>query len=141
MNPLLNYKKRLLEEKSYWKNDGLTYEGIKQLNKNGYLPHGEVFRMGRPLINELFHIRPYEIMKKIIRPTLTIHGTNDTMVPYDIAKEFYKVNELCDFVSIKGADHGFTAPGDEEYTDPQTVKWQAFAIEKAVEWIHKNSSR
>ena len=139
MNPLLNYKKRLLEEKPFWKDDKLSKEGIRDLNERGYLPHGSVFRMGRPLINELFHIHPYLNMSKITTPTLTIHGTKDSMVPYDIAFRFHKVTSKNKFLSIAGADHGFTAPGDEDYSDPQTIKWQTFAIDNAIEWILKYS--
>jgi len=137
MNPLLNYKKRLLEDKPFWKNGKLTDKAIKDLNKKGYLAHGTVFRMGRPLINELYHIHPYLAMSKITVPTLTIHGTNDSMVPYRISSRYYKVNCEYKFLSIKGADHGFTMPGDEDYKHPQTIKWQNIAIEEAKNWIIK----
>ena len=138
MNPLLNYKKRLLEEKPFWENGKLSKEGIRDLNEKGYLPHGSVFRMGRPLINELFHIHPYLDMSKITVPTLTIHGTEDSMVSFDIAYQYHKVKGKSKFISIKGADHGFTVPGDEEYSDPQTIKWQAFAIDGAINWFLKH---
>lgn len=138
MNPLLNYKKRLLEDKPFWQNKKLTKKGIDELNKIGYLPHGSVFRMGRPLINELFHINPYLDMSKITVPTLTIHGTKDSMVPFDISFQYHKAKGKSKFISIEGADHGFTVPGDEEYSDPQTIKWQALAIDEAINWLLKH---
>lgn len=139
MNPLLNYKKRLLEEKSFWGQNSLTREGAQELSQQGYLPHGTVFRMGIPLINELFYIHPYLEMKNITVPTLTIHGSNDSMVPFDISEQYHKVRGHSEFIAIEGADHGFTESGDEDYTRPQTIEWQNFAIKKAVSWISKYS--
>lgn len=137
MNPLLNYKRRLLEEKPFWHEGHLNNDGIEALNRDGWLPHGTVFRMSRQLINELFHIRPYLEMSKISVPTLTVHGTKDSMVPFDVALQYHKVNSQYEFLRIEGADHGFTVSGDEDYSDPQTIAWQELAFDNAVNWILK----
>jgi alpha-beta hydrolase superfamily lysophospholipase len=135
MNPLLNYKSRLLDEKPFWFNNQLTEEGRKTLNADGWLRHYDVLRLGRPLINELFFVQPHLEMSKVQVPTLTIHGTRDSKIPYDVTQQYYRVNSECRLLTIDGADHEFAKPGDDEFKDPQTVAWQDYAIDNAAEWI------
>ena len=115
----------------------MTQEGIEDLNRDGYLSHGSTIRMGRPFLNELFHVHPYLLMSSITVPTLTIHGTEDNMVPYEVARSYHQVSAPSEFLSIEGADHGFTVHGDEDYSDPQTRVWQQTAFDATVRWILK----
>ena len=137
LNPLLDYGKRMLFDKpQYWKNESLTAKAINELKENHFLPHGD-FQIGRSLLNELFYIRPYQTMQKINIPVLTIHGDEDSMVPYDIAKHYALVNAESDFVTIPGADHGFVHPDDEDYTHPETISNREIVFNKVIEWIKK----
>ena len=85
LNPLLDYGKRMLFDKPFWEDGALTERGRAELDGRGWLPHGE-FRIGRSLFNELFRIRPHERLKELSVPMLAIHGSADSMVPYEIAK-------------------------------------------------------
>lgn len=138
LNPLLNYGKRMLFAKEFWKKDRLTKEGAKTLAKQGWLPHGD-FRMGLALINELLYIKPYEKMAKLELPILTIHGDEDSMVPFDIAKEYATPNDRCSFITIKGADHGFTHPDDEDFTHSDTIRFRNFVFESVLNWINNHN--
>ena len=138
--PLLDFKNQLLAQKSFWGNDRLNSTGIETMRRDGYLIHRNTFRMGRALINELYHVKPHLRMADIRVPTLTIHGKADALVPYWIAEKYHKVNSEFELISIEEADHGFSVRGDENYTHPQTLEWQSFANNKAVQWMLKFNS-
>lgn len=137
LNPILDYARRMLFTKPYWDKDHLTLKGAQNLRKSGWLPHGS-FKMGRGLINELLFIKPFEKISEITIPILTIHGDKDSMAPFDIAKKYTKANKKSEFVPIKGADHGFTNPDDEEFTHPNTIKFRSIVFEKVMNWIKEN---
>ena len=134
LNPLLDYGLRMLYSKPFWNGTRLTDDGIKELNEKGWLPHGE-FRMGRALIDELPFIRPYEKMAGITFPILTIHGDRDSSVPIEIARRYGLPNKNCQFVTIEGAEHGFTYPDDEDSTNPETGRFQKIVFDKILNWI------
>ena len=137
LNPVLNYGQRMLYSKSYWSKDHITTGGAKILQKQGWLHHGS-FRMGRALINELFYVKPFEKISDIMIPILTIHGDKDSMVPINVSKKFAKSNKKSEFMSIKGADHGFTNPDDEDFTHPNTLQFRSIVFNKVLSWINKN---
>lgn len=134
LNPLFDYALRMLYSKPYWNQNKLTDEGMKTLKKQGWLPHGS-FHMGRALVNELLHIKPYEKMQQLTIPVLTIHGDKDSMVPYEIAKRYGLPNPKSGFITIEGADHGFTHPDDEDFTHPTTIKNREVVFNKVIDWI------
>lgn len=139
LNPVFDYGARMLFSKPYWENDHLTKQGATTLRKKGWLPHGS-FRMGRALVNELLYIKPYDIMSRLEIPVLTIHGDKDSMVPFDIAKKYALANSQSQFIPIKGADHGFTKPGDDEFTAPETIEFRSFVFNKVLGWIREHGS-
>jgi len=65
-------------------------------------------------------------------PTMLIHGTNDTDVPYEqslmMAEEFEKYNVEHELVTIPGAEHGLR-DGDPELVEA--------ANNSAVEFINR----
>ena len=134
LNPLLDYKRRMLDPKPFWNGKQLTEEGAAQLKTIGWLPHGQ-FRMGRCLINELLQLKPYEAMKAIDCPVLVIHGTKDGVVPFDLAKKYSTHLRRGTFVAIRGADHGFTQPGDQDMDTPQTIQFRERVFNLITDWI------
>jgi len=76
---------------------------------------------------------PVRNVKKDYPPTLLVHGTEDTDVPYELsanmAKEFAKHKVPHVFVTVKGAGHGLSG-GDK--------KLVAEAHEKALDFIRKH---
>lgn len=55
LNPLLNYRKRLIDDKPYWHNGQISDEAGRELLHRGYLVHSPTFKLGRPLLNEIFY--------------------------------------------------------------------------------------
>jgi pimeloyl-ACP methyl ester carboxylesterase len=92
LNPLLNYKKRFIDDKPYWHNDQIDDDAGSELLANGYLAHSPTFKLGRALLNEVFYLHPRRSLGQITTPTLLIHGTRDTFIPVDPSRR--AVSEL-----------------------------------------------
>ncbi|MBP2323788.1 alpha-beta hydrolase superfamily lysophospholipase [Kibdelosporangium banguiense] len=135
-NPLLNYKKRFIDDKPYWHDDQINEETGKELAEQGFVAHSPTFKLGRALLNEVFWLQPHTVLGEIKTPTLIIHGTKDTFIPVESSRT--AVRELrCEhqLVEIKGAQHGFAVHDDPTYANPQSQEWQAFVIRTVAEWL------
>ncbi len=136
LNPNLNYKDRYIDQKPHWSGDFLSDEAAARLSADGFLQHSATVRHSRALLNEVFWLRPWEVIGEITAPTLIVHGTKDTFVPVEVsraaAQQFRVEHRL---VEIEGAQHGFAVHEDPQYLNPQTQQWQAFVIETVVDWV------
>jgi len=52
INPLINYKKRFIDDKPYWIDDQIDDDAGRELLQKGLLSHSPTFKLGRPLLNE-----------------------------------------------------------------------------------------
>lgn len=134
LNPLFDYGRRMLFDKPYWGGGGLTADGLAALAGRGWLEHGE-FRIGPAMLNELLCVRPQDAVRNLGVPLLTIHGDADTMVPHDVSRRCTEEARDSEFVTIRGADHGFVHPDDEGYDHPDTLRFRAAVLDKAFSWI------
>lgn len=135
-NPLLNYKKRLVDEKPYWSADRIGEEAGRDLAERGFLLHNPNFKLGRPLLNEVFYVQPHRALPEVVAPTLFVHGTGDTFVPIDSSREAIKTMRAgARLIEIEGAQHGFAVHDDPEYREPETQRWQASVIRSVAEWL------
>lgn len=139
LNPLLNYKRRLIDEKPYWHDDRIDQTAGHELTANGYIPHSPSFKLGRALLNELFYIEPHAVLHEVVTRTLVIHGTRDTFIPIQSSREHMtKITGPHELLEIEGAQHGFAVHDDPEYRNPQTREWQAQVIRVVVDWIKRD---
>ncbi|MFC1406133.1 MULTISPECIES: alpha/beta hydrolase [Streptacidiphilus] len=137
INPLLNYKKRFIDDKPYWYDDRLDIEAGRELAEHGYLAHSPSFKLGRPLLNEVFHLQPHRVVEQLAVPTLVVHGTRDTFIPVESSRDFAKrVPVEVQLLEVDGAQHGIAVHDDPAYADPQTQDWQRSFISTAAEWIN-----
>jgi pimeloyl-ACP methyl ester carboxylesterase len=136
LNPLLNYKKRFVDDKPYWVDDRISVDAGRELAELGYLEHSPAFKLGRALLNEVFFVRPHLALRDIAAPALFIHGTGDTFIPVESSRAAVaQIRGESRLVEIEGAQHGIAVPDDPGYHDPQTQQWQATAIRAVVDWI------
>ena len=136
LNPLLNYKKRFIDDKPYWSDDRISEEAGRELAEQGFIAHSPSFKLGRGLLNEVFYLQPHESLKDLTMPTLIVHGTRDTFIPVDSSREYARqINAPVTLLEVEGAQHGFAVHDDPGYLDPQTQEWQAFVIRSVAEWI------
>lgn len=135
-NPLLNYKKRFIDDKPYWHGDQIEDEAGRTLLKQGYIAHSPTFKLGRPLLNEVFYLRPNSVLEQVSDSTLIVHGTRDTFIPIESSRAAAAaISGECRLVEIDGAQHGFAVHDDPQYADPQTKIWQAGVIELVADWV------
>ncbi len=135
-NPLLNYKKRFIDDKPYWHHDEIDEEAGRALSAQGYIAHSPTFKLGRPLLNEVFYLRPDRVLDQVAVATLIVHGTKDTFIPVESSREASKViGGECRLVEIDGAQHGFAVHDDPGYADPQSQRWQSEVIELVGQWV------
>jgi hypothetical protein len=134
LNPNLDYAENWLQDTEKWADGHLSPSATTHLEEFGWLPRGE-FRMGRALVNEVIHVRPADLMPGITAPCLTIHGTADTLVSFQTARDNYRTAGESRFIAVEGADHGFLVPGDEELQDPRTHRYRKDVIAATVEWL------
>jgi hypothetical protein len=134
LNPLLDYGEHMLFSKGFWENDQISFKGNEILKTQGWLPHGE-FRMGSELIDELSNIQSFEKMGSPSIPILVIHGNKDCIVPFEIAQKYSNSNQNSTFVTINGADHGFTSPNDDNLSHPDTIHFRDIIFKKVIKWI------
>jgi pimeloyl-ACP methyl ester carboxylesterase len=136
LNPLIDYKKRFIDDKPYWSDDRIDETAGRELAERGFLAHSPTFKLGRPLLNEIFQLRPDRAMGEITTPTLVVHGTRDTFIPVDSSRTYVQlVRGPARLLEIDGAQHGFAVHDDPQYADPQTGQWQAFVIRSIAEWL------
>jgi pimeloyl-ACP methyl ester carboxylesterase len=136
LNPLLNYKRRLVDEKPYWHDDRIDENAGQKLTAQGFLPHSPTFKLGRALLNEVFYVEPHRVLADIQAPTLFVHGTRDTFIPIDSSRwalEQMKVPTR--LVEIEGSQHGFAVHDDPQYEDPQSKQWQAEVIATIADFL------
>ncbi len=140
LNPLLNYKKRFVDDKSYWVNEQISEEAGRKLTEEGFIAHSPSFKLGRPLLNEIFYLRPHEAVRDIVAPTLVVHGTHDTFIPVESSRRYVQeIRGKAKLLEIEGAQHGFAIHDDPEYRDPQSQEWQAFVIQSVTDWALQHS--
>jgi uncharacterized protein len=136
INPLLNYKKRFIDDKPYWHGEHIEREAGDELASQGFIPHSPTFKLGRALLNEVFYVQPHLALGQVTAPVLIVHGTGDTFVPVESSR-----NAVSSFaggarlIEIDGAQHGIAVPEDPQYQDPQTRAWQAYAVRVIAEWV------
>jgi uncharacterized protein len=136
LNPLLNYRKRLIDDKPYWNNRQISEDAGSELLNQGYLAHSPTFKLGRSLLNEVFYLQPHTVLGNIHTPTLIVHGTKDTFIPVESSR--WAVQQLRaehSLIEVEGAQHGFAIHDDPSYVNPQSQQWQAEVVEAVVSWI------
>lgn len=135
-NPLIDYKQRFVDEKRAWENDYISEKGGRQLLEQGYLGHSPTFKLGRPILNEVFWLQPRVVLGEITAPTLIVHGTEDTFISVESSRLADK-QITCEhrLLELEGAQHGFAVHDDPEYAHPQSQAWQAEVIEGVRDWL------
>jgi hypothetical protein len=86
LNPLLNYRRHLIDDKLYSHNGQISEEAGPELLNYGYLAHSPTFKLGRSLLNEVFYLPPHTALRDVQAPTLSVHDTKDTFIPVESSR-------------------------------------------------------
>lgn len=135
-NPLIDYKKRFVDEKKAWEKGYINEKGAAQLREQGFVGHSPTFKLGRAMVNEVFWLAPRDVLGEIKAPTLIVHGTEDTFIPVESSREANR-QLTCEhqLLELEGSQHGFAVHDDPEYAHPQSQRWQAEVIEAVTNWL------
>lgn len=136
LNPLIDYKQRFVDEKRAWQHDYISEKAGRQLLEQGYVGHSPTFKLGRPILNEVFWFQPRTALGEITTPTLIVHGTEDTFIPVSSSRAADK-QLTCEhkLVELEGAQHGFAVHDDPEYVHSQSRAWHASVIKAIQDWL------
>ena len=135
-NPLLDYKKRFVDDKDYWSGDHIDVEAGERLAADRYVAHSQSFRLGAALLNEVFWWDARAELARITVPTLIVHGTKDTFIPVQSSRAaVVALGGPHRLLEVDGAQHGFAVRDDPGYLQPQTQQWQAWVIDETVAWL------
>jgi pimeloyl-ACP methyl ester carboxylesterase len=136
-NPLLDYKKRFIDDKPEWNGDQISEEAGRRLIAQGFLAHSPTFKLGRALLNEIFYLNPRQALGELTGPVLLVHGTRDTFIPVESSRAAVGQVTRAEarLIEIDGAQHGFAVHDDPLYRDPQTQQWQASVIRSVTAWL------
>lgn len=120
-NPVLDYEQTFLKPRLPWGKSIFNAESYQELKNKGFVTiPGKDFQIGKQLVQEFSKYKPFIELRKVQCPVLTIHGLNDTKVPYWVSEVYGKPNDKSQFISIN-SDHGFGEQKD--YVNRKTVDW------------------
>lgn len=108
LTPELIFGKEFFEKGGY---EALGQQGYITLNNN---------KLGKELFYEFKNYKPYEKLKRVKCPVLTIHGTKDKHVAYWPSEKYGKPNEKSKFLSVD-AEHGLHLKRSDVIRE--TVNW------------------
>ncbi|MFE3858441.1 alpha/beta hydrolase [Streptomyces griseorubiginosus] len=135
-NPQLDYKRRTIDSRPYWTNDVINEEAARELNERGAIQFTPTLRHGRPILNEVFWLRPHEALGEVQAPTLIVHGTADTLVPFESSRDAVpRFTAPVQLVPVEGSQHGFAVHDDPQYLNPKSKEYQAFVIRTVTDWL------
>jgi pimeloyl-ACP methyl ester carboxylesterase len=135
-NPLLDYKKRFVDDKDYWSDDRINSASADLLTADGYIAHSPSFKLGRALLNEVFWVDARAELAQVKAPTLLVHGTRDTFIPIESSRSAATtLTSRHELMEVDGAQHGFAVHDDPAYVERQTQEWQQAVIDRTVRWF------
>lgn len=120
LSPVLDYRRTFLKPETEWTEEWFTPEALRQAESLGELDL-DGFPLGCALLKEFGTLNPGEVLSRLSVPTLIVHGTEDTMVPFDVAQAVARKCGHVRFLPIVGADHGFE--GDEDTVFGEVTRW------------------
>lgn len=118
--PVIDYKRTFLQPETEWAKEWFSREAFAKAKKTGRL-NLDGFKLGHKLLAEFSRLNPGQTLLKLRVPTLIVHGTDDSYVPFEPSKKYGLQYRYGKFVPIKGADHGFQ--GFEKQVYATVTKW------------------
>jgi len=106
-NPVLNYDHTFLNPTLPWLKDKKEYM-MKDILEKGWTTLGsKKYVIGKSLFDDMAKFQPYKALENIRIPTMIIHGTSDTKVPYEDSKEYFALLIHGKLLTIENSEHGF----------------------------------
>lgn len=126
-NSLIDYDSHIQGAGTIWRRKYWGKPALERAKKFGFTQIGSrKFKVGLPLIEEVYTLKPWKELLKVEIPTLFIHGDKDTYVPYQDSVKYSQMVKNGGLITVKGAEHGFhDRPEDAETADKATIEFFA----------------
>ncbi len=134
ISPVLDYQQTFLTPKTPWMKTQFTNEKLRDAEETGYISFEGMFDIGIKLIEEMRIIKPYEYIRTLDKPILTIHGERDTIVPVETSMEHGVPNRHSRLVILPNTDHGYIAYGDDGESEA-SLRNRAQIIQWTADWL------
>lgn len=119
-NPVTNPRATFLEGRTDWSKEHFNDQTLEEAAARGYL-YLDDYRVGTPLIAEMFVSDFRPVFAAITQPLLVIHGDADQIVPVELTRSTFREGDTAKVSITPGAAHGF--PGSQESVIDDTVSW------------------
>lgn len=122
-NPCLNYGHCFLNPTTTWMNHQI--DRIRsEFESQGWSTLGSrKFKIGKHLFEEMKNLYPYK-QTGITLPTLIIHGTTDSYVPFEDSKQFAESLKNGSIHAVENGEHGFQdVPEQSKQALDETLKF------------------
>jgi uncharacterized protein len=122
-NPVLNYEHTFLNPTLPWIRSRKEHVK-KDIREKGWTTLGsENYILGEALFKEMARLIPYQALSSINIPTIIIHGTKDSTVPYEDSRDYVGHLPNGKLITIEGAAHGFHNLGETEKAIEATINF------------------
>lgn len=121
--PVLDLHRTFIEPETPWGRENFSGKQQELLSAQGFIVVNGTFEFGSVLFEELRHYDPRRHFLNSAVPALVVHGDQDSVISYEIAREAARSRPSCAFHTVAGADHGFDSAEHEEDAITATVAW------------------
>jgi alpha-beta hydrolase superfamily lysophospholipase len=133
LNPALDLRRSLIEPEMPWARQWFTPEALANLHETGSIVIDGGFAVGAALVDEMRRgPEPKCLLRGVDLPLVVIHGSADTYVSYETARDFVDTHPRATFVPVEGAEHGFHEGWATRRVCDEVVRWIA-VLEGAVD--------
>ena len=108
LNPVLDMERTFTRPELPWARRSFTPEAMTGLIDTGRVLIDQRFPVGPELVDEMSRgPQPQTGLRLVDVPILVVHGSSDTYVSYEIAKEFALRHPRATLVTVEDGEHGF----------------------------------
>jgi alpha-beta hydrolase superfamily lysophospholipase len=124
LNPVLDMRRTFIAPELPWARRSFTPEALAALPERGAIVIDDTFAVGPGLVAEMDSgPQPTALLGDADVPMLVVHGTQDTYVSFDIARDFATSRSGTTFVAIDGAEHGFGLRHEADAVRDHVLRW------------------
>lgn len=122
-NPVINYRTTFIDATVEWGREYFNQKKVDELAYRSCTPIPETdFLISARMTQELLFMKPESTVWPSDIPLLILHGSADTLVPYEDARDYAEANRpAAKFVGLEDVDHGFDQKLEEAMT--MTKDW------------------
>ena len=120
--PVLSYQRTFLQPETDWAKSIFNLKALSLLEKTNKLFVNPKFPISSRLVEEMRIIKPEITLRELKREIVIIHGDADSMVPFQVSKDFAEDIPTIKFIPFPEMEHGFMDSDDESGKSPRSIE-------------------